>query len=324
MRKLLILGGTNFIGRHFIESIANRKDIEITLFNRQRTNQHLFPTLNKVKGDRETNEISGILNTNWDIIVDFSSYYPDSLEYLIHQLKGKVKRYIYISTCSVYDFKQESIGLLKENSPLTTCAEDERTDTTNATYGKRKVACEEVLKKAAWLDSIILRPSVIFGQYDFTERYYYWLYRIADKQPFLLPENGQQQMTLTYVEDLTNILIQSLDITNHRKIYNITSHGPETFESLLMHIDENLNTMAISRENINQSEVLRDQIFPICFPIDLAIDNSKLTSDFNIEFVPWKKAIEASIAYHKSQGWNEPIVGMNRQTELDYINRQNR
>ena len=102
MRKLLILGGTNFLGRHFIENIIDRKDLDITLFNRQKTNQHLFPTLKKIKGDRETNEISGILNTNWDIIVDFSSYFPDSLEYLIHQLKGKVKRYIFISTVSVF------------------------------------------------------------------------------------------------------------------------------------------------------------------------------------------------------------------------------
>ena len=101
--KLLLLGGTSFIGRRLVEEILRQTKFDLTLFNRGITNQSLFPEVRKLKGDRNSEDIVNVKQEEWDYIIDLSCYFPNSLETICNSFKSKPKRYIFISTCSVYD-----------------------------------------------------------------------------------------------------------------------------------------------------------------------------------------------------------------------------
>ena len=79
MKKLLILGGTNFIGRYLTERLLESSNYKITLFNRGCTNSHLFPEVKRIFGDRHTKDIRLLGNEKWDVVIDISCYFPNSL-----------------------------------------------------------------------------------------------------------------------------------------------------------------------------------------------------------------------------------------------------
>ncbi|MFZ1787988.1 MAG: SDR family oxidoreductase [Saprospiraceae bacterium] len=199
MDKILIIGGTHFIGRNLTEKLSEIGVYDITLFNRQKTSPDLFPEIKKIKGDRETDDINKVFNTDWDFVIDLSCYFPATLNDFIKKLKGKVGRYIFISTISVYDFEQNSNSeIITENFKIQNCSEEETKDNSSETYGKRKAACERLLSQTEWLEKIILRPSIIYGKYDTTDRLYYWLDRIKKQNPFIVPNSKSEKVTLTY------------------------------------------------------------------------------------------------------------------------------
>jgi 2'-hydroxyisoflavone reductase len=210
MKKILILGGTQFIGRNLVEKLQGNDHYEITLFNRQQTNSSLFADTKKIKGDRETADIKQLTGVYWDYIIDLSGYYPDSLNILLNTLKGQVGRYIFMSTLSAYQLDDEQLkASIPECGATSSCDQYQHTDNTMATYGPRKAECERILLQTDWLDKIILRPSIIYGKYDHTDRFYYWLYRSHSQQPVIIPDSTDK-ITLTYVGDLVNIIVQSM------------------------------------------------------------------------------------------------------------------
>ena len=119
-KRILILGGTNFIGRNIVESLLETNKYEIILFNRGITNPELFPDLKKIKGDRYSNDINFLKNNSWDFVIDVSCFYPENLEELLEILGNKVLKYIYISTCSVYEL-EDGKYLLDEESKTKEC-----------------------------------------------------------------------------------------------------------------------------------------------------------------------------------------------------------
>jgi 2'-hydroxyisoflavone reductase len=136
MDKILILGGTNFIGRNLIETLLILDNYDITIFNRGKSNSNLYPEVKKIYGDRNTPEIDSIFSKNWDYIIDLSCYFPNSLSKITKQLNNSVKRYIFISTCSVYNNDLNKSILRDEDSPTLDCSDDEKTDSSLTTYGK--------------------------------------------------------------------------------------------------------------------------------------------------------------------------------------------
>lgn len=323
MKKILILGGTQFIGRNLVEHLQHRKDLSITLFNRQKNNAELFPDLNKIKGDRETGDIDLIAKEDWDLIIDVSSYYPNSLETLLVKLKGKVKRYIYVSTISVYDLEKYANLLIDENVPLLSCSVTERTDTTMHTYGKRKAECERVLLKAEWLDKIILRPSISFGKYDHTDRFYFWLYRIKKLKQFILPDKGKDRLTLTFAPDLARIIEKAMEIKEHSTIYNATTNTPCPLNEVVNKIMDTLTSEAsvvhIHSAKLLSKEIIPGKDIPLWFGQEVMIDSSKLKKDLGITFTSLEDAIKETRSYYEKLNWPKPIAGMNEIREKEII-----
>lgn len=322
-KSLLVIGGTSFIGRNFVERVITTGKYEITLFNRGLTNPELFPNTEMISGDRETNDIEKIGNRDWDFIVDFSSYFPESLKNLLDVVNSHVERYIYISTISVYDFSISNV--FNEYSNTMQCSEQESYDTTPATYGKRKAECERVLLSSGGFDKLIFRPSIVYGNYDPTERLYYWLFRYKTRDKILIPSEAQFLFNMTYVNDMSVILEKALSIEDHGIVYNLVTHDANSFSEKLEAISkcENKKPGLIK---LNSFEMSRHKIFPeIEFPLwtgeDIIISNENLVNSFGNEFTPFEKSICETYNFYDKFEWKEGKAGMRLNKEDEIISK---
>ncbi len=186
MMDLLILGGTQFVGRALTQA-ALASGHQVTLFNRGNTNAQLFPEAEKLRGDRD-GDLSALEGRTWDAVIDVNGYVPRIVEQTATLLQDAVKQYVFISTISVYDDDaiQENRGG-DEDSPLATL-EDETTEAiTGETYGGLKVLCENVVQKHYPENNLIIRPGLIVGPTDHTDRFTFWPVQVARGQTVLAP-----------------------------------------------------------------------------------------------------------------------------------------
>ncbi len=220
--RLLVLGGTQFVGRHLVAE-ALRRGHEVSLFHRGRTNADLFPEAEHILGDR-LEDVSALTGT-WDAVVDVSAYVPRAVDMMMSQLAGRAGTYQFVSTISVYD--PEFVGTMDENAPRVPAPEPATEEVTPATYGGLKTACEDAL--AAWGGPVqIVRPGLIIGSYDATERYPYWPWRMQRGGDVLVPETGQPIQWID-ARDLTGWMLDLLG-TDATGPFNAV--GPNEFTTL--------------------------------------------------------------------------------------------
>jgi 2'-hydroxyisoflavone reductase len=317
MKKILILGGTQFIGRNVVERLSALHEYDITLFNRQKTHPELFNNCTKIKGDRETDDILQLTEQYWDFIIDLSCYYPNNLEFFLNRMKGKIGRYIFISTVSAYQWNEDTQNILitEDNTETLPCTEAQKTDTTMSTYGERKAECERVLLKQEWLDKIILRPCIVYGKYDHTDRFYYWLYKIHQQQAFVFPDTKNEKITLTYITDLVNIIVQSIDIKEHRIFYNTSTHEPFSLQEILLKIDKQMKGVAIDTEILKQNGITPGMYAPLWFGISLNVSNEKVKKDFNLNCIAFEQSIKDTQDYFTTLNWPVPKAGFDAEIE---------
>jgi 2'-hydroxyisoflavone reductase len=197
--KLLVLGGTKFLGRHLVESALARGD-EVTLFNRGQTNPELFPQLEKLHGDRD-GDLSALEGRSWDAAVDTCGYFPRIVRASAELLSDSVGHYTFISTISVYADLSRPVD---ETSPLGTI-EDETTEELGAefeNYGPLKTLCERVVEETYGDRALIVRPGFIVGPHDPTDRFTYWPVRVAHGGRMIAPGPPGRPIQFVDVRDL--------------------------------------------------------------------------------------------------------------------------
>ena len=326
-KKILILGGTEFVGRQLVEELIKDQTNEIYLFNRGVTNPDLFPTIKRIIGDRETSDIEKINQYKWDYIIDFSSYFPNSLRQTILQINKDVKKYIYISTISVYSFQTyDQTFEITEEFPKRNYEENQLTEPSLKYYGEKKSACEDVLNDADWLNTIILRPSIIYGKYDPTDRLYYWLERIKKNRKIIVPAGGEHKISLTYSADLVKIIINCLHEDVSNGTYNCVTHKPMKIIDIL-HLIKNLLLSNNEFKSINQKKLKEEGLsandFPFWFGGHIMFDNSKIEQASKIAFTPFNESIESTIDYYDKRGWPLPNSGLPYEEEEKLIGKFN-
>lgn len=315
MNKVLILGGTNFIGRRLVEFLIENTTHELTLFNRGKTNAGLFPNCRVILGDRHNGkDLDQLFLEAWDYIIDLSCYFPGSLKIISEKIDRNLSKYIFISTCSVYDQTRFEGIFRNENSPLLKCNETEESDTSLDTYGKRKAACEKVLNESN-LPFVILRPALVYGPYDNTDRLYYWLKAVQSEHEFLLPENGERLFSLTYVDDLVHCIVQSMDSTLKQEVYNCISH-PSISIAQIVELSSSLmklkaNSISVDADFLKKENVSQWFDLPLWLNTDkFTFSNQKISEDF--DFIPTdiEQCLEETIAFYQLKDFPEPISGM--------------
>lgn len=196
-QRILILGGTGFIGPHQVE-YATARGHKLTLFNRGKTNPGLFPKAEKLEGDRD-GKLDALRGRTWDLVIDNSGYVPRHVRDSAQLLKGKVGRYIFVSTLSVFaDFSKKG---LDESSPTAKLTEPGSEDSRKH-YGPLKALCEEEVLSAYGAKGTVVRPGLIVGPGDTTDRFTYWPVRIDRGGEVLAPGDPSEPVLIIDVRDL--------------------------------------------------------------------------------------------------------------------------
>ena len=202
--KILVLGGTAFLGPAIVDNALARGH-EVTLFNRGRTNPHLYPDLEKIQGDRKVSH-DALRGRRWDLVIDTSGYYPRVVREAAAALAGNIGQYIFVSTISVYaDF---SVKGLNEKSPVATVEDETTEEVTAQTYGALKALCEQAAEAAFPGRTCNIRPGLIVGPRDRSDRFTYWPVRIARGGEVLVPDRPETVTQIIDVRDLGEYIVR--------------------------------------------------------------------------------------------------------------------
>jgi len=195
--RLLVLGGTRFVGRHVAEA-ALAAGWELTLFNRGESDPAAFPEAERLTGDRDGG-LDALKGGEWDAVVDTSGYVPRIVRQSAEALSGRCDRYLFISSAGVYADKSQP-GLA-EDAPLVDL-DDPYSEDVAEHYDGLKALCEDVVKDTFNERATIIRPGLIVGPHDATNRFTYWVTRIARGGDVLAPEPRDQPVQVIDARDL--------------------------------------------------------------------------------------------------------------------------
>ncbi len=303
--KILIIGGTRFLGRHLVESALARGH-EVTLFNRGKTNPDLFKQVQTIRGDREKDldQLSG----QWDAVIDTCGYFPRIVRMSAEALKDKVRSYVFISSISVYDGFGK-IGI-NESDPVGKIADETIEEITGESYGPLKALCEKAVQDVFGDRSLIIRPGLIVGPNDPTDRFTYWPVRVARGGDVLVPEKPAAPIQIIDVRDLSDFVIELLQ-QNVFGVYNAT--GPEHELTLGEMLDaskqvsgSDANFKWASVEFLNQNQVAPWSDMPAWVP-DTPEDAGLSRVDISkairagLKFMPLEKTIRDTLEWEKSR-----------------------
>jgi len=213
--RILVMGGTGFLGPHFVEAALN-KGHQLTLFNRGKTNPGRFKdsryeSIEQLQGDRKS-DLSALQNKTWDAVLDTSAYLPADVTRSASLLASAVQQYLIISTISVYA-KMDKPGL-DESSELIVLADPNVDKVTNETYGGLKALSERAAESAMPGKVTVVRPGLIVGPGDTTDRFTYWPVRAARGGDMLAPESPDAPTQFIDVRDLANFLLHLVEQKN--------------------------------------------------------------------------------------------------------------
>jgi 2'-hydroxyisoflavone reductase len=196
--RLLLLGGATFLGRPVVEAALARGH-ELTLFNRGRTNPHLYPEVEKLRGARE-GALEPLRGRTWDAVVDTSGHLPHVVRASAEALADS-GRYCFVSSVSVYaDFS----GPVTETSPLAPLGDYPADELLPGfeNYGALKALCEQAVLATFHDRGLIVRPGLIVGPHDPTGRFTYWPHRVARGGDVLAPGPPERTVQFVDVRDL--------------------------------------------------------------------------------------------------------------------------
>ncbi len=217
---LLVLGGSRFLGRHLVEEALGRGH-RVTLFNRGQSNPGLFPEVEKLRGERG-GDLSPLRGRRWDAAIDTSGCRPREVRASAELLADSVGHYTFVSSISAYEsFARTGTD---EGAPVLEPPDPEPEEMDWEFYGGLKVGCERAAEAAMPGRVLVVRPGMIVGPHDYTDRFPYWRRRVAEGGEVLAPGDPEQQVQLIDARDLAGWMLRMAE-GGRTGVYNAT--GPE-------------------------------------------------------------------------------------------------
>jgi 2'-hydroxyisoflavone reductase len=246
---------------------ALRRGHKVTLFNRGKTNNAMFPDLETIKGDRN-NGLDGLKGRSWDAVIDNSGYVPRHVQDSARMLAPNTSRYLFISSVSVYkDFTVDN----SESSVLGTMADETIEQVNGETYGALKALCEKRAGAEIGADKLtVIRPTYIAGPGDHTDRFSYWPIRTRKGGEMIWPGTASDVIQVVDVRDLANFTVDCLDkdiagtfnTANRERAYSIG----QLLEDSQAVTSVDVDPLWISEEFAYEKDLVDGRVLPIWHP----------------------------------------------------------
>ncbi len=297
-KNILVIGGSYFIGRVFVQMLAGNSNYSMHLINRGR-NPLRLPGVVEYVCDR--NDMAGLKKVlpplDYHAVIDFCADFPHEIETVIENLPGTFQHYIYISTCTVY---KPSLDLPKfEDAPKIPAPFPGPMEE----YGYNKWLLEQETKNSCASLSIpytILRPAFVYGPYNYAPRESYFFDLLLSGQAIPVPEHSLALFQFVYVKDIADILFACL---GNEKVYNSTYNlAAEELVSYYKLIDvfeqvsgRQINTKRLSIDAINKNNI------PLPFPLDQheIYSGSLIACTLNFKYTPFIKGMKETFDFYK-------------------------
>ncbi len=289
--KILIIGGTKFSGRHLVKSaLANNH--EVTIFHRGNHSTDELGDVEEIIGDRIF-DLGKLENQTWDVVIDMCGYLPQWVQSSADALKDSVKKYVFISSISAYDENVEPN--YQEDAKLESLTAEQEKDFAKLDakgdigaadlgdmYGALKVLCEQETVKAFPDNHLIIRPGLIVGELDWTDRWTYWVMRVAKGGEVFAPSKPDNFVQFIDAKDMMEWLVTLIEM-DETGIYNAVNKPAElTFGKMLEEIKVVSGSDAtftwVSEEFMLENEVAPWSDMPVHVPESL-----EFTSTANVD-----------------------------------------
>ena len=228
--KLLIIGGSRFLGRQLVNAALARGH-EVTAFNRGRSAP--IPGVQEIQGDRHT-DLAKLEGRRWDAVIDTCGYLPASVEASARALADRVDRYVFVSSASVY--ADNSVPGNAEDAPVAQLTDEQHAVLAKADpaapgsmpgfgdmYGALKALCERTIEDILPGRALQVRPGLIVGEGDYTDRFTYWPVRVARGGKVLAPGRPDRPVQFIDVADLARFIVH---LTERKATGAFTANGP--------------------------------------------------------------------------------------------------
>jgi 2'-hydroxyisoflavone reductase len=229
MMRILVIGGTAFVGRHITAAAIDRGH-DVTLFHRGKTGAELFPEATHLSGDRD-DDLSALAAGGWDATIDVCAYFPRQVRSLAAALGGRGGTYVFISSVSAYS--PDVPPDYDEHAPLAAVDDPDAAEVTNENYGGLKVACEHVSTELFGAATTIIRPTYVIGPYDRTYRFTWWVDRLARGGTVLAPGDPDDPIQLIDARDQAGFTVSLLERSISGTFHTVGQAPPFGFGDML-------------------------------------------------------------------------------------------
>jgi 2'-hydroxyisoflavone reductase len=320
---LLIIGGTGFLGRHLVEA-ALGEGHRATLFNRGLSGPWLFPEVEKIEGDRE-GDLSPLLGRRWDAVIDTCGYVPRAVRASAGLLADAVHHYTFVSSISVYSDAIEPGA--DEEAPVQELSDPTVEEVTEETYGGLKALCERAAEEVMPGRVLNVRPGLISGPHDPTDRFTYWPRRISVGGEVLAPDHEGRRVQYIDVRDLAAWIIK---MSQQRRTGTYNATGPD-YELQMGRLLQECEAVGgagaqlvwVSEDFLEENEVEPFTELPLWLPRKYAalldIDCSRAI-EAGLTFRPLAETIEDVLDWDRARtAGREPAAGLRPEREQELL-----
>jgi 2'-hydroxyisoflavone reductase len=316
--RLLVLGGTKFLGRHTVDA-ALHEGHDVTTFTRGETNPGLFPGVENLRGNRDA-DLAALREGRWDGVVDTSGYVPRIVRQSAELLRDRVGRYVFVSSISAYgDFSKP----ITEATPVAEL-DDPDTEQIMENYGALKAACERVVDEVYGDRSAQVRAGLIVGPYDPTDRFTYWPRRVAAGGEVLAPGSPDAPVQFVDARDLARWLVR-LALEGPGGAFNATGPlEPLSFGDLLERSRAVLGSDArfvwVEDKRILDAGVQPWMELPLWLPdgdyAGMARADISRAVDAGLRFRPLEETVADTLAWDRTLPGDRPTLTREKEAEI--------
>jgi len=322
MPSALTIGGTRFIGRHTVAQLLAH-DYDVTTVTRGQSEDPFADEerVANVQGDRDDRETleRARREADPDVVIDLCAYFPRQVRTAIDVFAG-CDAYVYVSSGSAYD--ADAVPMREDETPLHDCTPEQADDESMETYGPRKAEGDRAVFAAAadGVNAMSVRPMLVYGPYDYTERYAYWVDRVAEYDRVLVPGDGGSLLHRAYVGDVARALRVVAEAGEPGEAYNVADRDAMTLDRSLTLAADTLDT-EVELVHAGEHDLARADLSPDEFvlytPSPALVSTGKLHA-LGWDSTPVDVAVRETARSHRERGLTgaEYDPGRERETRV--------